>query len=145
MPIVDGRYEAKISTVFGSVDEAVEEIKGKLKKARRVRISNIPMDLLEDLVPMLEGKDVRVVLPMGKKPTSDLRKLGDIATTKARIYKEFNGKEVHAGTINFADRIFSVSWVGDQILGIDSLDHGKCVKCMNQNFDGGWRYAEKHK
>lgn len=145
MPIVDGRYEAKISTTFSSVDEAIDEMKSKLKKARRVRISNIPMGLLEDLMPMLEGKDVRIVLPMGKKPTPELKKLGDVATTKARIYKEVNGKEANAGSVNFADRIFSVSWVGDQILDIDTLDHGKCVKCMNEGFDGGWRYAEKHK
>ena len=34
MPIVEGRYEAKISTTFSTIDEGIEEIKGKIKKSR---------------------------------------------------------------------------------------------------------------
>ncbi len=144
MPIVDGRYEEKISTSFGSVEEAIDEIKGKIGKSRRIRISNIPMRLLEELSPLLGGKDVRIVLPMTKKPTTELKKLGDIATTKARIYKDHKGTEANAGSINFADRLFNVVWVDDNILEIESMDHGKCVKCLNKTFETGWRYSEKH-
>ncbi|MHC4372461.1 MAG: hypothetical protein ACYSW8_33070 [Planctomycetota bacterium] len=60
MPIVDGRYEAKISTTFRSTKEAVEAIKDKIAKSRRVRISGIPMSLLKKLLPLLKGKDVKI-------------------------------------------------------------------------------------
>jgi len=48
MPIVEGRYEAKISTVFSTVEEGIEEIKNRLLRSRKVRINNIPMKLLEN-------------------------------------------------------------------------------------------------
>jgi len=43
MPIVEGIYEAKISTAFSAVDEGIEEIKRKIKKSRRIKINCIPM------------------------------------------------------------------------------------------------------
>lgn len=52
MPIVDGQYEAKISTIFRTTEKAVEEIKNKIQKSKRVRISNIPMELLKTLLPL---------------------------------------------------------------------------------------------
>lgn len=62
MPIVDGQYQEQISTVFKTNKEAIEQIKGKIAKSRRVRISSIPMSLLEELLPLLQGKDVKLGL-----------------------------------------------------------------------------------
>ncbi len=143
MPIVNGRYEAKISTTFGSVSEGLDELKRAIKKARKIRISNIPMPLLAKLSPLLEGKDVRVILPLGKKPTPELEKLGKVAVTKARIYKVHKGVEVNAGSVYFPDRVFGVNWKRDKVLAMDTLDYGKCVKCMMQGFEGAWRYSKK--
>lgn len=144
MPIVDGKYEAKISTTFASVDEAKKEIKNKIEKSRKIRISNIPMGLLFELSPLLENKDVAIVLPLNEKPTPELKKLGKLATTKAKIYKEYKGTEAYSGSINFADRIFNITWSGDRIFEIDAMDYSKCVKCLNKTFEAGWRYSEKH-
>ena len=143
MPIVDGQYEAKISTTFCSVKDAIEEITKKIEKSRRVRISNIPMALLEKLMPLLTGKDVKIILPMKEKPNTELRKLGEVAVQKAKIYKDYKGTEANAGSIYFSDRIFGVVWVKDRILEIDAMDYDKCVKCMKNMFDVGWRYSEK--
>ena len=96
MPIVEGRYEAKISTTFRSANEGIDKIKGKIKKSRKVSISNIPMSLLKELTPLRRGKDVRIILPLNEKPTMELQELGDIAITKSRVYKDFRG-------INFRD------------------------------------------
>jgi len=143
MPIVDGRYEAKISTTFRSVKDAIEEIRNKIEKSRRVRISNIPMSLLEKLLPLLKGKDVKIILPMKAKASDELRKVGEVAVQKAKIYKDYKGVEANAGSIYFSDRIFGVVWVKDRILEIDAMDYDKCVKCMKNMFDVGWRYSEK--
>ncbi|MHC4665870.1 MAG: hypothetical protein ACYS9T_07940 [Planctomycetota bacterium] len=143
MPIVDGRYEAKISTTFRSTKEAVEAIKEKIEKSRRVRISGIPMSLLKKLLPVLEGKDVKIILPLGEKAGPELKEVGDLAVTKARIYKDHKGVEANLGSIYFSDRMFSVAWVGEKILETDAMDYDKCVKCMRGMFDVGWRYAEK--
>ena len=74
-----------------------------------------------------------------------MKELGDVATTKAKIYKDVRGVEAVSGSVNFADAIFYVTWAGSKILDVDSMEYGKCIKCMNQTFDGSWRYAEKHK
>jgi len=143
MPIVDGRYEAKISTIFRSNKEALEAIKNKIEKSRRVRISNIPMGLLEKLRPLLEGKDVKIILPMMAKVSAEVRKIGEVAVQKAKIYKDYKGTEADVGSIYFSDRIFSVVWHKDKILQIDAMDYDKCIKCMRKMFDVGWRYSEK--
>ena len=143
MPIVDGRYEAKISTTFRSAAEGVEAIREKTGKSRRVRISGIPMGMLKKLAPLLKGKDVKIILPLGEKAGAEVKEFGDVAVTKARIYKDHKGTEANVGSIYFSDRVFSVAWVGEKILEIDAMDYDKCVKCMRGMFDVGWRYSEK--
>jgi len=109
MPIVDGQYEAKISTTFRSTEEALAAIKDKIERSRRVRISNIPMGLLEKLVLLLVGKDVKIILPRNEKPGKELKEIGEVAVQKAKIYKDYKGMEANAGSIYFSDRVFSVS------------------------------------
>ena len=143
MPIVNGKYEAKISTTFSSPEEAIKQIKEKLKSSRTVRISNVPMSVLQPLLPLLKDKDVKIILPAGKKPTEELKQLGKIAIQKAKIYKDYKGTEANVGSIYFSDRVFSLAWAGDKVLQADALDYGKCVKCMRTTFDTAWRYSQK--
>lgn len=143
MPIIDGRYEAKLSTTFDTVEEGISEIKKKIEKSRRIRISNIPMKLLEELKPRLQEKDLKIVLPLNEKPEEELNKMGEIATTKARIYVDFKGKEANSGSISFSDMVFNIVWVDDQILNVSTMEYGKCVKCLSETFEGSWRYAQK--
>ncbi|RLG49362.1 MAG: hypothetical protein DRO00_10085, partial [Thermoproteota archaeon] len=141
MPIVEGRYEAKISTVFSTVEEGIEEIKNRLLRSRKVRINNIPMKLLEELKPFLTDKDLKVILPFGEKPTEELKRLGDVATTKSRIYVDFKGKEANTGSILFSTVIFNVIWLGDEIYEVSTMEYSSCVKCMGRTFETAWRYS----
>lgn len=145
MPIVEGRYEAKLSTTFGTINEGLEEIKRKIQKSRRIRISNIPMSLLKQLEPILADKDLKIILPISEKPAEELEKLGEVATTKAKIYVDFKGKEANTGSIGFSDRIFNITWLNDQILDISAMEYSKCVKCLSDTFEGSWRYSQKWK
>ena len=143
MPIVDGRYETKISTTFATVEQGLSELKKMIQKSRRIRISNIPMNLLWNLKPLLKDKDLMIILPLGEKPNEELKKLAPIATTKARIYVDYRGQEANSGTVNFANTNFSIIWKGDKILDVSTMDYGKCVKCLASTFEGGWRYSQK--
>ncbi len=143
MPIVDGKYESKISTTFATPEEGIAEIKRMIQKSRRIRISNVPMRLLEELKPLLKDKDLMIILPLGEKPTDDLKQLAPVATTKARIYVDYRGQEANSGSVNFASRMFSVIWAGDKVLDVSAMEYTKCVKCMTGTFEGGWRYAQK--
>ena len=143
MPIVDGMYEAVLSTYYATVDDGIMDIKKKLDRSRRVRISNIPAGLLEELMPMFMNKDLMVILPEGEEPGEDLKKLCQTATTKSRILVNYKGIEAKAGSVSFADRSFNVIWSGSRILDISSMDYRKCARCLMDTFDTGWRYSQK--
>ena len=85
LPIVDRRYEAKIGTTFATVEEGITEIKRMIQKSRRIRISNIPMRLLEELKPLVKDKDIMIILPLNENPLEELKQLAPTATKKARI------------------------------------------------------------
>jgi hypothetical protein len=142
MPIVDGKYEAKISTTY-EVDEGIEEIKRMIGKSRVIRISGIPMTLLDELKPLLANKDLKIILPLGEKPTEDLKQLGEVATTKARIYVDFKGKEAKTGSITFSTVVFNIVWLDDEILDVSTMEYSTCVNCLRKTFDGAWRYSQK--
>ena len=143
MPIVDGKYEAKIGTTFATVEEGIAELKRMVQKSRKIRINNIPMSLLEELKPLLSDKDLMIILPMDEKPTEELKQLAPIATTKARIYVDYKGEETNSGSVTFSRLIFNIAWVNGRILNVSTMEYGKCVKCMAGTFDGGWRYSQK--
>lgn len=143
MPIVDGRYEAKLGTKFSKAEDGIEEIKRRIVRSRGIRINNIPMSLLDELKPHLRGKDLKMILPLGAKTTQNLKELGDIAVTSARIYSEYDGEEANSGSVAFSDIIFNIAWVDDKILDISTMEYSKCVKCMRETFEGSWRYTKK--
>jgi hypothetical protein len=145
MPIVDGQYQAKISTVFATTEEGVEQLKEKIAKSRKLRIGNVPTRLIEELLPLLEGKDVKIILPNGEKPTAQMKQVGDVAVQKAKIYSDFKGVEANEGSIYFSDVMFSVTWAKDKVLQVSTMEYDKCVKCMKGTFDMAWRYADKQK
>ncbi len=133
----------KIGTTFATIEEGIAEIKRMIQKSRRIRISNIPMSLLEELKLFLRDKDLMIILPIDEKPTAELKQLAPTATTKARIYVDYKGEEANSGSINFASIVFNIAWLNNKILGISTMEYGKCVKCLAGNFEGGWRYAQK--
>ena len=145
-PIVDGKYEQKISTVYATPQEAIEEIKRKFKHGRKIRISNIPMTLLRELAPLLEDKDLKIVLPEGEIPPKDVKIPAEFAAAKAKIYVEYKGREAASGSIGFPDAVFNIAWLkpSGEILEITAMEYSKCVKCMvNETFDSAWRYSTK--
>jgi len=114
-----------------------------VQKSRKIRISNIPMNLLEELKPLLKDKDLMIILPMNEKPTEELKQLAPTATTKARIYVDYKGEEANSGSVTFSQLIFNLAWINDKILNVSTMEYGKCVKCMAGTFEGGWRYSQK--
>ncbi|MBM4237534.1 MAG: hypothetical protein FJ151_03505 [Euryarchaeota archaeon] len=143
MPIVDGRYEMCVGSNYTNIEEGLEAIRKRLGKSRNVRVNGIPMGLLNELKPMLAGKDVKIILPLGAEKDERLEEIGPVAVTKARIYQRYDDKEVSSGSIIFPDVIFNIVYDGEKILGVSTLEYARCVKCMKEAFEGGWRYAKK--
>ena len=143
MPIVEGRYECKLSTRFESAKEGIDAIKAGIKKSRKIRISSVPMGLLDELKPLLAEKDVKIILPFGEKKPKDLEKLGEVAITKARIYVEYSGKEANTGSVYLPGIVYNIVWLDGKILEISTMEYSKCVKCLRDTFGTAWRYSEK--
>jgi hypothetical protein len=143
MPIVDGKYEARISITYANPEKGIDAIKKTLERSRKARISNILMFLLHDLKPLLQGKDVMLVLPLGERPSDRLQALGKVAVTKAKIYKSYKGTDAYVGSLFFSYVIFNITWANDTIFEIDAMEYGKCIKCMKGTFETGWRYSQK--
>ncbi len=132
-----------ISTAFSTVDEGLDEIRNKIGKSRGIRINNIPLKLLQELKPLLVGKDLKIILPFGQEPTEELKQLGELATTKSRIYVDFKGIEANTGFIGFSTLIYNITWLGDEIFDISTMEYSTCVKCLRKTFDAAWRYSQK--
>jgi len=143
MPIVDGKYEAQIMTYYKSIEEAMEEIRDKLKRTRKVRISGIPVPLLKALMPLLVDKDLAVILPEGAEPWPELTGLCEVARTQSRIFVVYKGVEALVGNIVLPDVQFSIIWDKDKVLEITAMNYSSCVKCQRKTFDMSWRYSEK--
>jgi hypothetical protein len=52
----------------------------------------------------------------------------------------FSGVPLH---VRFARTILNIAWVNDKVMGISTMEYGKCVKCLAGTFEGGWRCAQK--
>lgn len=90
-----------------------------------------------------KNSDHSLILPMNEEPDETLKQITPTATTKTRIYADYKGEEANQGSINFASTIFTITWKKDKILAVSTMEYSKCVKCLADTFDGGWRYAKK--
>jgi len=146
VPVVGGRYVCKISEIYDP-EEGIEALKEEIRKAKNVRLQNIPDSLMEELIPLLKGKKVRTILPPNAKPSKELLELGEvaIASPKADIYHVYKGKKVYSGGIYLPKIFFSVIPTNGEIAQVSTLEYPKCVKCMNQTFEFGWRRSKKAK
>lgn len=146
MPIVEGKYVCKISEIYDP-RQGIEALKEEVKKVRNVRLQNIPDDLMKDLMPLLKGKKVRIILPPEAKSSKELQEIGQVAIagSKADIYHVYKGKKVHVGGIYLPKIFFSITPVDGEIVQVSTLEHSKCVKCMNQTFEFGWKRSKKVK
>ncbi len=146
MPIVGGKYVCKISEVYGR-DEGLKAIKKEIGRSRRVNLQNIPPGLFKELEPLLKDKVVKIIVPAGAEPGKELMAIGEvgIASPKADIYHVFKGRKVYVGGVYLPRNFFSLVPVGGEVVQVSTLEYPKCVKCMNQAFEFGWRRSKKVK
>jgi hypothetical protein len=143
MPALEGRYEMKMSSIYGSSEEGIKAIVDKIGKSKIVMINTIPRTLLIRLSPHLKARVVKVILPVDEAPDEELKKIGDIAVSKSRVYKDYKGIEADTGAIYFADKVYTITWVKDRILEVETMEYERCVKCMKEMFETGWKSSRK--
>lgn len=139
MPIEGSEHRANISRPFTSAKEGLEQLKEKIRLSNKVRISNISVELLDELLPALKGKDVKIILHHEVTPTEQMKEIGDLAIQKDRISSNFEGVEADVCSIYFSTVVFRITWTEGKILQITTMRYNKYIRW----FEMGWRYATR--
>ncbi len=146
MPIINGKYVCKISEIYDT-KEGINALKEEIRKAKNIRLQNIPENLMNELLPLLKGKKIRMILPPGSKPSEKLLEFSEvgIASPKADIYNVYKGKKIYPAGIFLPKIFFNVISINGDVFQISSMEYQKCIKCMNQTFEFAWRRSKKAK
>lgn len=118
-------------------------IKSKIRCSRKVIINNIPLSLLEELLPLLKGKKVSAALKENGSGKSIQDNVENICFYKSDIKASYKNQKMNFGNIVLPSVIFDITW--DKKEGIQDIttykDH-HCLKCdYRLNI---YRYAEKY-
>lgn len=139
MPIEGSEHRANISKTFASVDEGIERLKEKIRLSNKVRISNISVELLDKLLLVLKGKDVKIILHHEASPTEQMKEIGELAIQQDKISSHFEGVEADVCSIYFSNEVFRITWTKEKILQIATMRYNKYIRW----FEMGWRYAKR--
>jgi hypothetical protein len=79
----------------------------------------------------------RHIIGVGCVMESVVEKLQRVGLTK------YEAKACLALLNTHLSTVFNIAWLNDKVLGISTIEYGKCVKCLAGSFEGGWRYSQK--
>lgn len=134
--------------MFGSilpVSQTITEIEQHLRQADWVLFSNIPPQVVSQLMSALHNKEVKLILPYGVqlphqlRPIKQTRTFPRLVMSSSRVY----GRRVHCGGICLPHIHFGISWEGDKIISVRSFEWLKCVQCMYDTHRLGWHFCKR--
>ena len=143
MPTLNGIHLNKIATVYDT-QKGIDAIKDIVVKSKKLRITTIPPFLLNELLPLLVDKDIKILILPGEKMPEKNIGISDVAVTKSKLLADFKGDELIVGSITSPAVSFNVMWKDDKIYDITAMNYERCVRCLGESFeDTRWRFADK--
>lgn len=132
----------------GVVDiaEGIELIKNDLKKSSKAIINYLPDYLIEELLPFLQGKDIRIMMPYGHRIDPDLESIPNSRISRKLIrpqLKVYDHNDAMCGGVCFPHIHYGVAWKGDEILEIRTLEVEECVRCMVEKHITAWSFGKR--
>jgi hypothetical protein len=142
MSILEALFKINLGTSY-TVDRGIQVIKRKIRCSRKVIVNNIPVSLLEELLPVLEDKNVSVSLSEDCHWESIEDNFENICFYNANIQASYNNQKMNFGNIVLPNMIFDITWdKKEQIRDITEYKDYNCLKCdYRLNI---CRYAEKY-
>lgn len=111
------------------VDEGIRNIKKEIRSSKKVILNNIPVSLVQELLPLLKSKNVSISLKENEYDPSIGDEIGGISYHDADIHAGYGDKNMHFGCIVLPKIIFDVIWNEDGIQDISGFKTSSCLKC----------------
>jgi hypothetical protein len=142
MSILETLFNINLGTSY-TPDRGIEVIKRKIRSSRKVIVNNIPVSLLEELLPLLEDKKVLVALKENGSRELIEDDIEDICFYNADIEASYNNQKMNFGNIVLSNMIFDITWdKKERIRDITTYKDHSCLKCdYRLNI---YRYAEEN-
>jgi hypothetical protein len=111
------------------VDEGIRNIKKEIRSSKKVILNNIPLSLVQELLPLLKDKKVSISLKEAEFDQSIGDEIGGISYHDADIQAGYGEENMHFGCIVLPKMIFDVIWNEDGIQDIAGIKTSSCLKC----------------
>jgi hypothetical protein len=141
MSILEAFFKINLGTSY-TAERGIQAIKHQIRCSRKVIVNNIPVSLLEELLPLLEGKKVSVALKETDSWESIEDSIENICFYNADIEASYNNQKMNFGNIVLPNIIFDITWdKKGRIRDITTYKDHNCLKCdYRLNI---YRYAEE--
>ena len=133
-----------IMTLY-DVTIGTEAILRAVEQSSRVRMVNLPKDLVRKIVIYLNADDIKILCAYS---SDQAKKVADQYQAKVsgnllNVYSKYKGKKVKSGGIALDNSFFSVDYLEDEIYSILGIEWPPCPSCMTNFYELGWRAATK--
>lgn len=121
--------EMQVDEIF-TLEEGFQAIRDVIGKNKVVELINIPLFLIREWIPLLQGKKVTLYNNRIEGLPDDIRALGSEVFTSVRMKGTFYGRVVEKGEVFVKNRIFNIWYEDDRILNVGSITYRRCVRCI---------------
>ncbi len=128
MSLLEGILKVSFGVSY-KVEEGIRDIKKGIRSSKKVILNNIPVSLLQELMPLLKGKNVSVSLK--KNEFEDLVEddIKNISYHKAGIHAGHGDEKMHFGCVVLPKMLFDVIWNDEGVQSISGIKLHSCLKC----------------
>ena len=130
------RFTLKIGEIYTTSDEGISAIKEALADAEKVRLTNIPVFVMEELLPAI-GKSSDTVVYLHDESYREMLDYGEAHVEKVNSLwtQNFFGEVVNMGEVNTPTAMFHLLWKEKEIKRIFAQTDPKCIECAwKKNF-----------
>lgn len=121
--------ELQVDEIF-TIDKGLRAIEKELARHKSLDLVNIPLPLIRQWKPFLEGKKITLYNNFPDPLPPDIESLVHEVHTTVRMKGTLYGRVVDKGEIFVKNRIFNIWFEGEEILNIGSVTYRRCVKCI---------------
>ncbi len=141
-----GRYVLKVGEILKDWKEGRKRLESLMKECRKVRLSNLPLELLERWLKILAGRDeVQCEIYQPEEQLETLKRKWEteeritVERLGGRWYQNFLGEKLYMGEVLTDEELFHLLWKEDggkeQVRRVFVNTDPKCTTCIwKKNF-----------
>lgn len=124
-------------------EKGVKTILDAVATSSRVRMVNLPKNLVREIVVHLDAEDIKIIC---SRKSEQARKVANqyyarVSGNLLNVYSRYKGEKIKSGGLALDRNFFSVDYLEDKIYMILGIEWPKCPSCMTDFYELGWRVA----